>query len=671
MQMDPKGIPTMNGTYNLKIHELENSQQKQLYYPEKLFEKQLPGVLVGVNGAGKTRAIYEQCSSNFGYYLTLDPSVEGASDFQMLWEQSKEAIVNKTSDVARNLVYRLILARLLVLEQVLEVKPSITPYEFLLLQLYPKEFFGQDFFGQIFQALQSAKDRDVLACIKEFYGKQNEPVFYFDNLDVLLPSIEDEKIHKTFLTVIAQTVRWKVKSVWSSSSPSLANICDIVGAPDLFPVSKIYLENGYENSESMWSYASKYIQSRHKNEFLSLFPKIQGRFGFTSTFCQHYLSSFDIQESLTKLQSSVIENNFSKFRSALENNKKLQLDFMSNIEKYHLLKLAPDFKQRTLELMMASGVSLSMKSKKYQFKELSMLSLFLKYYYQNQETFFKDQFLNQNWTPWNIDVLLLFSMLKKFIEKKSFSQIFPTFKEQENHSYWNQEFKISCLNENYFENQEDILKMPFLGRLGQGCEFSSFYQNQTTPCYFIPSQYGPNLSFVLQYQDVKIPVFVTIAFFKEWTDPFPLQDIIQTSSPFGREKEVQNTYDNFETEKNEFLLQKNFETPIQFEEQNENIHLKEFQGKVIKAKEREREISEDEIAQIIKEYQLLRKTLNENEFNINQTGVIRIIIVLDSYFTFEKQVTLEGNDLVIQLDHETLNQVLDKNFIDISKIVFQ
>jgi hypothetical protein len=120
--------------------------------------KQRAGALYGTSGAGKTRSIFEYLSLNFGLYLVPSTTEEWdceAMDFgsfdlstvlRMLGSvKSKEESEDNVQEVGKRLKL-LVYVRQIFFEAVHDILGDFTPYEWLLLQLSPKHFFGHDIF---------------------------------------------------------------------------------------------------------------------------------------------------------------------------------------------------------------------------------------------------------------------------------------------------------------------------------------------------------------------------------------------------------------------------------------------------------------------------------------------------------------------------------------------
>jgi len=136
-----------------------------------------PCALLAVSGQGKTRLQCEMLSCNYGLLLvsrppgsvTLNP---GSKDVLLAVEKMVVAVgkinnegAEKRHRLIEDIVSAMLLVRMFVLDKLLEVT-SLTPYQWLLLQLYPDELLGKDVLQlmllQLFVNCDLAECRDSL-----------------------------------------------------------------------------------------------------------------------------------------------------------------------------------------------------------------------------------------------------------------------------------------------------------------------------------------------------------------------------------------------------------------------------------------------------------------------------------------------------------------------------
>ena len=110
------------------------------------------GILAAPSGSGKTRAVLEHLSLNWGlYFVTTTEGNGGSEDFShvigAIMKQCRDAPDIDGEVVVWNKCSKLVYVRLLILSRLLSVKPDLTPFEWLVLQLYPNNYFGKDVFS--------------------------------------------------------------------------------------------------------------------------------------------------------------------------------------------------------------------------------------------------------------------------------------------------------------------------------------------------------------------------------------------------------------------------------------------------------------------------------------------------------------------------------------------
>ena len=110
------------------------------------------GILAAPSGSGKTRSVLEFLSLKWGiYFVTTTEGNGGSEDFShVIGTVMKECRNVPDSDnevVVWSKFSKLLYVRLLILSRLLEIKPGLTPFQWLLLQLYPNNYFGKDVFS--------------------------------------------------------------------------------------------------------------------------------------------------------------------------------------------------------------------------------------------------------------------------------------------------------------------------------------------------------------------------------------------------------------------------------------------------------------------------------------------------------------------------------------------
>jgi hypothetical protein len=180
------------------------------------YQETSPIALYGVSGAGKTRTIFEYLSHIFGFYLSAGADAlhnPGTEDVKMLIahyckssmrvieipkkcteEQVKTLKISSEANLmtVQNLLKALLHVRQEVFRQVERVLASkgqqgLTCYDWLLLQLFPKEFLGCDIFLEVFRKIVSC---DLRYEDRAPAPKQNVFSCFLDETQVLLKQLK-------------------------------------------------------------------------------------------------------------------------------------------------------------------------------------------------------------------------------------------------------------------------------------------------------------------------------------------------------------------------------------------------------------------------------------------------------------------------------------------------
>ena len=164
---------------SLLLYGLEDNdthKEKAVYKYIDLISKKRPGALYGTSGAGKTRSVLEYLSHNFGLYLAacgeqkayanagVDP---GSSDLYYVFEHLKAVTSREESEknlkTVADRMKVIIFVRHVIFVGVSNILGGdLTPYEWLLLQLYPLHFFGNDIFHMAHRLCIDAEPKDCI-----------------------------------------------------------------------------------------------------------------------------------------------------------------------------------------------------------------------------------------------------------------------------------------------------------------------------------------------------------------------------------------------------------------------------------------------------------------------------------------------------------------------------
>jgi hypothetical protein len=202
--------------WNLDKKDKEQKSSKVYQYLEQC-KKKGPTALYGTSGVGKTRNILEYLSHNKGLYFLAKKSIRdpGSSDFQRnllrgvkaLPEGSKDSEQNY-KEVTKNMRV-LVYVRCLIHDKITTIMgKEPTQFEWLLLQLYPEEFFSEDIF------LGAAYE-----CIEE--GRRDYPTVDLESVPSDMKSLEGEEVYSSIFIDEAQTLfKEKAEGYFVSSEDS-------------------------------------------------------------------------------------------------------------------------------------------------------------------------------------------------------------------------------------------------------------------------------------------------------------------------------------------------------------------------------------------------------------------------------------------------------------------
>ena len=183
----------------LNVQQLVERRSKGVYQYIEATRWTSPGVLYGTSGAGKTRSVLEYLSLNYGIYLTCvsernlllnapkaDP---GSADLREVLDDlvgiSDQGGSNNNLLRVKTRLQLLLFIRSMVFLAVKEVYNNLTPYEWLLMQLYPNHYFGKDIFYEVFRRCKHVIDTSTMDVL--FLDHEHEwAAIFVDEAQVLL-----------------------------------------------------------------------------------------------------------------------------------------------------------------------------------------------------------------------------------------------------------------------------------------------------------------------------------------------------------------------------------------------------------------------------------------------------------------------------------------------------
>ncbi|KAG7350242.1 hypothetical protein IV203_009602 [Nitzschia inconspicua] len=194
---------------SLLLYDLKNDDHKTTNAYKFIDEsKGFCSGLYGTSGAGKTRSVYEYLSHNFGFYFLANASKDpGSGDLVNVlgWFETKNAVLGdesfqydldsqsqdpdekkeklRSARLDKSTNHYLVMDRYIMImiyvrvviftsinKQLTERKQhQLTPYDWLLIQLFPKQALKSDLFARVCaKALTWAKDRPLDSSVREY-----------------------------------------------------------------------------------------------------------------------------------------------------------------------------------------------------------------------------------------------------------------------------------------------------------------------------------------------------------------------------------------------------------------------------------------------------------------------------------------------------------------------
>mmetsp|Transcript_17961 Transcript_17961/g.43558 ORF Transcript_17961/g.43558 Transcript_17961/m.43558 type:complete len:577 (-) Transcript_17961:71-1801(-) len=247
------------GRANLLLYGLEDNDKKLSQPGADVYIHQAknwtPSFLYGVSGAGKTRTIFEHLSRNKGFYfLASDPKHNpGSRDVLSLLREFEKCKTVKISeggdDKAKSVANREFVAKriswLLFIRLAVHQKlttylkngrgKDLTAYEWLLYQLYPDRFFGDDIFQFAFVAVIAyIMDKEV----NDYPALMLHPKLRMENGERWSVFVDEaQELTKAFSNKFLDTTKGNnYRSAFSAVMGGLSKICEESFKQFFFPV---------------------------------------------------------------------------------------------------------------------------------------------------------------------------------------------------------------------------------------------------------------------------------------------------------------------------------------------------------------------------------------------------------------------------------------------------
>lgn len=200
---------------NSAMSETSHKLFEHLRLSDKIHSNALFATMIGVSGCGKTRTMYEYLCCRFGLYFVADTQGNGGStDVTVARTMIEDAIeTGSFFHVSHDTISALLLARICVFCICLKHRPSMTPYEWLLIQtsLWTEEL-TQAF--RLATALSSNTSEPVIQGVLKSFQEQHSyclPVF-LDEAQIFMhscmgkfPSKQQEGVFRPLFSKICTT----------------------------------------------------------------------------------------------------------------------------------------------------------------------------------------------------------------------------------------------------------------------------------------------------------------------------------------------------------------------------------------------------------------------------------------------------------------------------------
>jgi len=287
------GIPMVSGVPNLLYYKLGTLQLTALPDVKTL-------VLPASSGSGKTRAILEKFSRTEGFFFVAEVRDNGGSaDFPIMLGEFYQGIHGKTQEQDQNAMeiqfqFRFLLrCRSLVYDWLKSLKPGLSALEWLLVQLYPSQFFSSkvktdvDIFVEIFKHLPTnfqSEMKDFPVAIDEaqiLVTVTNPPLFLG----------EVTKSPRPILTKLVQAVDQNVLVIVAGTSSEMQYAASHLASgrknPQAFRDFVVY-----QSASDMWRYVCNFLPAEAKDYFeKNVAPFLVGRARFLQIYCEQCLQS--------------------------------------------------------------------------------------------------------------------------------------------------------------------------------------------------------------------------------------------------------------------------------------------------------------------------------------------------------------------------------------------
>lgn len=268
-----------------------------------------PFSLIGVSGSSKTRLCFEVLCCRYGFFFTsltkslTDQAVNhGSSDLEAASYHVESLNTAEEPAFLQGEAWHvsrcLLLARTLVF---LQLKDKLSPYEWLLVQLYPQRYFGEDIFRMLYSRLYLSDRRSVSNKLESLLESLRRLPVFVDEAQALLKvgenrSETNKSYSRSFLSLMAKSFRhFDVALVLSGTGLSLYKSFEVLSSaimkPGIPTLSELVFTNfgRYGTPEEMQHYIQQFFPIE-ENPLIYAFQHLKGRRRFLAQFVSGVLT---------------------------------------------------------------------------------------------------------------------------------------------------------------------------------------------------------------------------------------------------------------------------------------------------------------------------------------------------------------------------------------------
>jgi len=346
--------------------------------------KERVGILAEISGAGKTRSTIEELAEKWGIYFPVSRMGNGGSqDFESMTTTlesqlqtggSQKERVNEPNQFVNNKtatkhLTTIFLERLVILDYFLDLKPDLTPAEWLVSQLYPMNYFPRDVFLEVYNQLRFLDPETIQDRVQEFTNKRpqlRDLLVFVDEAQMLLGIHKDlyksTKYGKprSLFSRVAGGFYGAKKTFLVGAAKEMLSVFDTptaIGKMIDYDLGKNWFY--YWDANVAWDrYVGHYLGADLKDEFIKdYFPLIQGRARFLSTFINYWLQSNDFANAYEQTRELYTGLGNASITTAFLNTNLIEgIEIADNISRYIFQGVPFEFNNDTSSKLLNYGI---------------------------------------------------------------------------------------------------------------------------------------------------------------------------------------------------------------------------------------------------------------------------------------------------------------------------